>query len=658
MLDDGRMLVSSGFTGIGGLFVPWPSDSIDIYDPRIGGWSKILLEDQRISLVRALKLPDGTVLFVGVREDGADEQATGAAYGLNTTDLSWRQFADSPTARAFHRMIQLSDGRVMVAGGIDRNDEASPFLSLLREPINTVDIFDLSANTWKQAAPMNMASQELWLFLLNDGRVLAIAGESEASGDSPVHAQIYDPDSDTWTVVDSYDPYYLPTGAVQLSDGRVLVVGQLNERETTLLVTTSGELSQVKLRDGRVYYGERIREVFPDSKVYDPATDTWTATVGSLGGRTSASSPLSCFADTCGGWTSTSLTLLRDGRILMAGGGNIFTEDDYRPYLTTTIYDPDSNLWSPGPNLAERRSYHSATLMPDGWVFLLGGIGLREVGEDSEVLYPLNTLEAIDSMAMPLMDAVAVTTPRSEEYSCEAIPIPEPSADLALAGESLSPKDILGAANAAMSALDSYHVELRSTVVRTTLEFGPDSPLASPTAECIRGVIDFQSPDRVREDYSVYDHWSEVFLSVGYIFVGAASYGTDPRTGEWKSTGSWIPETPANPLGLIGDDAIADLHDASIDGIERLNDVDVYRISGTVSSRVFSKEIPWNAYFTIHRPLQVVFWVGVNDSLVRKLSAEGGVEGEQFSRHYSITIEYSAFGEEVVIEAPEVGTAS
>ena len=210
LLDDSRILVSGGFTGIANnnFIVPFPLDTIDIYDPKTGLWSTVPLEDQREVLSRALKLRDGTVLFIGAGA-GSNEQAAGVAFGLNITDLSWRHFADPPTARAFHSMVLLRDGRVMVAGGIDLNDEGSSYFP---EPINAVDILDPAANTWQQAAPMSTASWALWLFLLNDGRVLSI-GTDETSNDLSVHVQIYDPDSDSWVVVDSHDPYYVPNGS-------------------------------------------------------------------------------------------------------------------------------------------------------------------------------------------------------------------------------------------------------------------------------------------------------------------------------------------------------------------------------------------------------------------------------------------------------------
>ena len=642
LLNDGRILLSSGFNGILG-FIPLPSYEIDVYDPGIGGWSRILLDDQRISGVGALKLPDGTVLFVGVRGYGTDEQVTGAAYGLNPTDLSWTQFADSPTARAFHSMVQLKDGRVMVAGGIDLSDGASEYFV---NPINTVDIYDPAANTWQQAAPMNTASQDLWLFLLNDGRVLAITGEDEDSRDSRVYAQVYDPGSDTWTVIDSSDSAYLPTGAVQLSDGKVLVLGQLNEREMTQGGGPVGDRFQVKLRDGREYYGDRIREVFPDAKVYDPATDTWTATLGSLGRRGAVSPPRSCDVGSCEGMTAISLTLLRDGRVLSAGGVDYeirsFTEASFTLYSSTAIYDPQSNSWSPGPNLTERRAYHSATLMPDGWVFLLGGIGLREL-EDSEVPYSLRTLEAIDSIAIPQVDPAYVIMLESEEDSCETIPIPAPSADLTPSGESLSPRDILSAAHTSMSALDSYHAELRLAWVDNETDTG--------FALCVRSAIDFQAPDRVQGHYSAYDRRGEHAIEI--ISIGHSVYRAYPPTGKWEWA-SLPPVDSANLLEIL-DDTTADPSDSSIVGIERLNDVEVYRIGGTVSAQAFYNIASISGESDLS--LRTVFWVGVEDSIVRKVSAEGvNDDAESFPISISITIEYSAFDEEIVIEAPELGT--
>ena len=636
LLDDDRILVSGGFTGIANnnVIIPLPLDTVDIYDPKTDQWSTIPLEDQRSLLNRTLKLPDGTVLFVGVGSDASDEQATGAAYGLNTTDLSWRQFADPPAARAFHSMVLLRDGRVMVAGGTDLNAETSSFFS---ESTNTVDIFDPAANTWQQAAPMSGTSENLWLFSLNDGRVLAIAGEDRPSRDSTVHVQMYDPDSASWVVVDSHDPYYVPTGAIQLSDGRVLVMGQLNEGEATKTGrTVDGELIEVKLRDGREYYGDRLREVFPDAKVYDPDTDTWTATLGSLGARTSGS-----------------LTLLQDGRVLVAGGGDS-REDEYngggysftpRLHSTTAVYDPDSNFWSPGPNMAERRSEHSVTLTPDGSVLLLGGIGLVEVGEGREEAVPLNTTGLIDSKVILQVDPAAVAALEAEEYSCETIPIPAPSADLAPAGESLSPKAILSAAHTSMSALDSYHAELRLAWVDDETDTG--------YALCTRSAIDFQAPDRVLGHYSTFGAWGEYATEI--ISIGHSVYQTDYTTGKWE----WAPLPPvdsANLLEIFGDDTTADPTDSSIIGIERLNDVEVYRIGGTVSAQAFYNIASISG--ESDNSLQAVFWVGVEDSLVRKVSAEGVIDDmKSFPINISITIEYSAFGEEIVIEAPQVGAA-
>ena len=87
-----------------------------------------------------------------------------------------------------------------------------------------------------------------------------------------------------------------------------------------------------------------------------------------------------------------SLTLLSDGRVLAAGGENYWSKDSL-PYSTTEIFDPQTNSWSPGPDLSVLRAGATATLMPDGRVLLVGGMGLVQ---DIEEIYPHATAEIVD----------------------------------------------------------------------------------------------------------------------------------------------------------------------------------------------------------------------------------------------------------------------
>ena len=75
--------------------------------------------------------------------------------------------------------------------------------------------------------------------------------------------------------------------------------------------------------------------------------------------------------------TSHTLTLLPDGRVLAVGGVGPLGDDDYVVHSTTEIFDPVTNTWSSGPELSQPMADHSATLMPDSSVLLVGGISER-----------------------------------------------------------------------------------------------------------------------------------------------------------------------------------------------------------------------------------------------------------------------------------------
>lgn len=62
-------------------------------------------------------------------------------------------------------------------------------------------------------------------------------------------------------------------------------------------------------------------------------------------------------------------TLLRDGRVLVAGGQN---GDGI--LATSEFYDPALNVWQVGPSIFVGRTGHTATLLTDGRVLIAGGL--------------------------------------------------------------------------------------------------------------------------------------------------------------------------------------------------------------------------------------------------------------------------------------------
>jgi len=154
---------------------------------------------------------------------------------------------------------------------------------------------------------------------------------------------------------------YLHT-ATRLADGRVLVVGGRG-------VDGTKELDSVEL--------------------YQPKTNRWAD-----GPKLSA------------GRSGHTATLLPDGRVLVTGGttheasaeGSRFVARD-----SVELFDPKANQWKPGAPMAQARNWHTATLLDDGRVLVVGGA--------REQKSHLNTVELYDpakdrwSAAAPLAQA-------------------------------------------------------------------------------------------------------------------------------------------------------------------------------------------------------------------------------------------------------------
>ena len=289
---------------------------------------------------------------------------------LATAAPGWDAAASLETARYSHTATLLSNGKVLVAGGVSIR-----YLS-------TTELYDPATNAWSAGGtfaafqPMHTAT------ILLDGKVLIAGGHD---GRDPVaNAQLYDPATNAWTVAGALVTRRATHTATLLPNGKVLVAGgyDVGERRlasvelydpATNVWTAAGALSTTRsghtatlLANGKVLIvgghltmatGGSLGVVAPtfiaaDPELYDPTTNTSTA-AGTL-----AQGP----------YAYHSATLLPDGKVLVAGGA---TGNDYT--ASAELYDPATNTWTTAGSLAAVRYLHTATLLPNGKVLVAGG---------------------------------------------------------------------------------------------------------------------------------------------------------------------------------------------------------------------------------------------------------------------------------------------
>jgi N-acetylneuraminic acid mutarotase len=241
----------------------------------------------------------------------------------------WVATGAMTTARAGQTATLLPGGRVLVAGGETNQGGADRALA-------SAEIYDPLTESWNLVAPMNLARRGHTATLLPNGQVLVVGGETAQAGDSrsqlTATAELYDPGTNQWRMAAPLELGRSHHTATLLPNGQVLIVGG----DT---VSTSG-----------------TETITPSAELYDPASNSWTE-VGAL-------------AVPRGDHTA---TMLPNGQVLITGGETQSGAGDTALTSSAEVFDAGSRTWAETGALTTGRADHSATLLPDGRVLVVGG---------------------------------------------------------------------------------------------------------------------------------------------------------------------------------------------------------------------------------------------------------------------------------------------
>lgn len=309
------------------------------------GWSAAgSLASGRASQTASL-LPNGRVLVVGGETNATSGQSSLARaeiYDFSTN--RWSDAGSLASGRRNQTATVLPNGQVVIIGG-----ELTRSGSTTSATTPSAEAYDSASNSWRSLAPAATSRSRHTATLLPDGRILVVGGISVSADGSLAKsvstAEIYDPASNTWSSAGSLAQGRSGHTATLLPDGRVVIVGGES-------ISASGSA-----------------DLTASSEIFDPRTGTW-----------SPSGPLTT------GREGHTATLLASGKILVVGGqtdlsrgGNVrfvsAGQAAVAPSSSAELFDPQTNSWSPVASLATERAEHTTTLLPDGQVLVVGGIG-------------------------------------------------------------------------------------------------------------------------------------------------------------------------------------------------------------------------------------------------------------------------------------------
>ena len=326
----------------------------------------------------ATLLPNGKVLVVG----GWGNASTGLGR-LDSAELydpvtgNWSNTGHLSSPRVGHSATLLNNGRVLVAGG--DTGVSPPDFALT----STVELYDPATGTWALTGSMTTTRSGHTATLLQDGRVLVAGGYNNNVVKT---AELYDPPTGAWLPTGELNVARYGHTATRLVDGSVLIAKGSDDADLAFT------LSSAELYDPSSGAWRLIDDPNRYSSVGHTATllsDGKLLFTGGLGVKFGSDTTLALselFDPASTGWTLTmpleaarlshTATLMQDGRVLLVGGTLEFDHYPNIKYVTLASverFDPNTATWTVASSLNTVRAQHTATLLADGSVLVAGG---------------------------------------------------------------------------------------------------------------------------------------------------------------------------------------------------------------------------------------------------------------------------------------------
>jgi hypothetical protein len=312
----------------------------------------------------ATLLLSGKVLVTGGGNGTADPTAelydpASGTFTSTTGNMTEARSGHTATLLKLSNPAATNYGKVLIVGSVDMSAE----------------LYDPGSSTFAATGSMHHARTSPTATLLNTGKVL-IAGGNTDSGD--LVAELYDPTSGSFSDTGSTTVSRTGHTATLLSTGQVLIAAggsataELYNPTSGTFTATTGDMTVARSGHTATLLGAAdgvqngyVLIIGPgnSAELYDPSKETF-APVGSLPG-------LGGF----GGPRNNTASLRDDGTVLSAGGTTTRHCGLFGPVSINgaALFAPESDGFTVTGSLNTARDTHTATVLQDGTVLIVGG---------------------------------------------------------------------------------------------------------------------------------------------------------------------------------------------------------------------------------------------------------------------------------------------